>query len=117
MHYLTPVTVYYKLTASPSPKGSYLTVSQGMVGPNGQPPVGTSSYGFNGEPIPAVCDKAIQHPGSVAPCMTAHGYREYLTYQPASRFWAFQGIETGIFMVLAAVLIGITFLVLSRRDA
>ena len=42
-------------------------------------------------------------------CLAAHGYRGYLTYQPASRFWAFQGIETGVFVVLAAVLLGITF--------
>jgi hypothetical protein len=41
----------------------------------------------------------------------------YLTYQPASRFWAFQGIETGIFVVLAAALLAITFWVLKRRDA
>jgi hypothetical protein len=37
--------------------------------------------------------------------------------QPASRFWAFQGIETGIFVVLAAVLLGVTFWVIKRRDA
>ena len=49
--------------------------------------------------------------------MAAHGYRGYLTYQPASRFWAFQGIETGIFVVLAAVLLAVTFWVLKRRDA
>ena len=49
--------------------------------------------------------------------MAAHGYREYLTYQPASRFWAFQGIETGIFVVLAAILLAVTFWVLKRRDA
>ncbi|HEY3907617.1 MAG TPA: hypothetical protein VGM14_27180 [Streptosporangiaceae bacterium] len=117
LHYMTPVTVYYKLTGSPPPKGSYLTVSQGIVGPGGQPPVGTGNYVFNGEPIPAVCGKAIQHPGSIAPCMTAHGYREYLTYQPASRFWTFQGIETGIFVVLAAILLAVAFWVLKRRDA
>ena len=70
---------------------------------------------FNGEPIPAVCEKVVQNP--TAPCMAAHGYRGYLTYQPASRFWAFQGIETGIFVVLAAVLLGVTFWVLKRRDA
>jgi hypothetical protein len=40
-----------------------------------------------------------------------------VTYQPASRFWAFQGIETGIFVVLAAVLLAVTFWVLRRRDA
>jgi hypothetical protein len=51
------------------------------------------------------------------PCLMAHGYRGYATYQPASRFWAFQGIETGIFVMLAAVLLAVTFWVLNRRDA
>jgi hypothetical protein len=32
LHYMSPVTMYYKLTASP-PKRSYLIVSQGIVGP------------------------------------------------------------------------------------
>ena len=50
-------------------------------------------------------------------CMASHGYRGYLTYQPASRFWAFQGIATTIFLVLAAVLLGVTLWVLKRRDA
>ena len=43
-------------------------------------------------------------------CLGAHGYRASVTYQPASRFWAFQSIETGIFVALAAF-------VLLRRDA
>ena len=116
LHFMTPLTMYYKLTASPSLKGSYLPVSQGIVGPDSQPPVG-APYVFNGVPIQAVCQTAAQHPASIAPCMAAHGYRGYLTYQPASRFWAFQGIETGIFVVLAAVLLGVTFWVLKRRDA
>ena len=99
------------------PAGSYLGVSQGIVGPNGRPPDGAAgNYVFNGEPIPAVCQDRPA-PASIAPCMAAHGYRGYLTYQPASRFWAFQGIETGIFVVLAAVLLGVTFWVLKRRDA
>jgi len=117
LHYMTPVTAYYKLTASPSPNGSYLIVSQGIVGPNGKPPVG-GPYVFNGEPIPAVCEKvALNQPRILPSCMAAHGYRGYLTYQPASRFWAFQGIETGIFVVLAAAVLGVTFWVLKRRDA
>ena len=114
LHYMTPVTVYYKLTGLYAPQGSYLSVSQGIVGPNGKPSVGLGGYVFNGAPVPTVCAKVVQNP---APCMAAHGYREYLTYQPASRFWAFQGIETGIFVVLAAVLLGVTFWVLLRRDA
>ena len=34
--------------------------------------------------------------------ITAHGSRGFSTYQPASRYWAFQGIETGIFVIVAA---------------
>jgi len=120
LHYMTPVTVYYKLTAPFTPVGSYLAVSQGIVGANGKPlTAGPNSYGYNGAPIPAGCMRFTggPNPGAVVPCLSAHGYRGYVTYQPASRFWAFQGIETGIFAVLAAVLLGVTFWVLKRRDA
>jgi hypothetical protein len=119
LHYLTPVTVYYKLTAPFTPAGSYLGISQGIVGANGKPPVVVpGGYGFDGVPIPAACQKFMTGPNpNPLPCLTAHGYQGYVTYQPASRFWAFQGIETGIFLVLAAALLAITFWVLSRRDA
>ena len=121
LHYMTPVTVYYKLTAPFTPAGSYLGVSQGIVGPGGKlPSASPSSLYFNGVPVPAVCQHYMTNnpnPQAVLPCLAAHGYQGFVTYQPASRFWAFQGIETGIFVVLAAVLVGITFWVLKRRDA
>jgi hypothetical protein len=121
-HYMTPVTAYYKLTAPFTPAGSYLGITQGIIGPDGKTPAlnaGASGYGYDGLPIPAACLHAAASPDpqAVVPCLAAHGYRGYLTYQPAGRFWAFQGIETGIFVVLAAVLIGVTFWVLKRRDA
>jgi hypothetical protein len=50
-------------------------------------------------------------------CMQAHGWRGFVTYQPASRYWPFQGIETGIYVLLAAALITVTFVVVRRRDA
>lgn len=34
------------------------------------------------------------------------GLRQLVTYQPASRYWAFQWQETAIFMVLALALAG-----------
>jgi hypothetical protein len=49
--------------------------------------------------------------------LAAHGYRGFITYQPASRYWAFQGIETGIFVLLAAALIAVTAIAVTRRDA
>ena len=121
LHYMTPVTVYYKLTAPFTPAGSYLAVSQGVVGANGKPAaLDYAVPNYNGVPLPSACIRAMQNnpnPQAVLPCLAAHGYQGSMTYQPASRFWAFQGIETGIFVVLAAVLIGITFWVLKRRDA
>jgi hypothetical protein len=50
-------------------------------------------------------------------CMQASGFRGFVTYQPASRWWAFQGIETGIFLALAAALIAAALVVVRRRDA
>jgi len=121
-HYMTPVTVYYKLPAPFTPTGSYLAVSQGVVGANGIPPTAsTGAVGVDGVPAPAACQQLMGNPNAslhpVLACMTAHWYRGYVTHQPSSRFWAFQGTETGIFVVLAAILIGITFWVLRRRDA
>jgi hypothetical protein len=75
--------------------------------------------------LPASC-RALMHLGggnpqpsfhAVLSCLTAHGYRDFITYQPANRFWAFQGIEAGIFVFLAAVLIAVTAIVVLRRDA
>jgi hypothetical protein len=36
-------------------------------------------------------------------------FHEVVTYQPASRFWAFQGIETAIFIALGLLLVGLCF--------
>jgi hypothetical protein len=36
-------------------------------------------------------------------------FSNWQQYQPASRFWEFQGIETGIFLALAAILVYLTF--------
>ena len=43
------------------------------------------------------------------------GIREVITYQPASRYWPLQWIETGIFMVLALALAWLCFWWLGRR--
>jgi hypothetical protein len=47
----------------------------------------------------------------------AHGFRQVVTYQPANRFWTFQGIEFGIFMVLASALLAGAYFLVTRRDA
>ena len=68
--------------------------------------------------MPSACRAfAFQDPVKTMSCLTAHGYRGFITYQPASRYWAFQGIETGIFVLLAAALIAVTAIAVIRRDA
>jgi hypothetical protein len=45
------------------------------------------------------------------------GARTLIKYQPSTRFWAFQEIETGIFLILAAALIALAYRMVVKRDA
>lgn len=45
------------------------------------------------------------------------GWRRLITYQPADRFWTFQAIEAGIFVLLAAAAVAAAILLLRRRPA
>jgi hypothetical protein len=46
-------------------------------------------------------------------CLASHDIREAISYQPASRYWAFEWTETAIYLALA--LSGYCFWRLSRR--
>jgi hypothetical protein len=48
-------------------------------------------------------------------CLASHGVREAFTYQPASRYWAFQGTEAAIYLALALGMAGYCFRRLNRR--
>ncbi|MCP3800003.1 hypothetical protein NLX83_12125 [Allokutzneria sp. A3M-2-11 16] len=49
--------------------------------------------------------------------LKALGFREFVSYQPADRFWTFQLIEAGIFTGLAAVCVALTFYLVRTRLA
>jgi hypothetical protein len=124
-HYMSPVTVIYNVLDGFTPKGAYWQLSSGVLGPNGQPLAqpNNTPY-FDGIPqtyLPGACSvmNGPNPPNNPPPaCAQALShYHAYLTYQPADRFWTFQGIETGIFLVLAATLIMVTAVTLLRRDA
>jgi hypothetical protein len=122
-HYLSAVTVYYKVTSGFTPPGSFWQIASGIVGPNGQAiDQNTNGILLNGVPVdhlPATCAAGARGALTVPPsCLQAlTHFRGFLTYQPADRYWTFQGIETGIFLVLAAALIAVTAMTLLRRDA
>jgi hypothetical protein len=128
-HYLAAVTAYYNPLGSYSPPGSAWVLSTGVVDKYGHVFSGGSAPQVNGVPLtalPASCrslllrnqmtlSRAQMH--QAASCMQASGYRGFTAYQPASRYWPFQGIETGVFLALAAALLAVTVLVIRHRDA
>jgi hypothetical protein len=121
-HYMSAVTVFYKVAAGYTPPGSYWQLAQGVLGPDGQPvpqPNGPAAFGIPMGYLPASCAPLNGGATRIAPsCAQALArFRGFITYQPAGRYWAFRGIETGIFIALAAILLTVAAIVLLRRDA
>jgi len=135
-HFMAAVTSYFPLGSGSTPAAASWQLAAGFVGAGNQPiaipqsttgPVlGTAVGAIPVTSLPAPC-QALAGGGNaqlsraaynaVLSCAQAHHVRAYVTYQPASRYWAFQGIETGIFLALAAALLAITVTVVTRRDA
>jgi hypothetical protein len=128
-HYMTPVTTKFSIAAEVPyiPQGAFWQVGQGFLGPHGPlnlPPLpgGDVEVVGNGFPVSAVPAECMTHSGphptqNILSCLANHGYAQYVTYQPATRYWPFQFIEAGIFVALAAVLVAVTFAIINRRDA
>jgi ABC-type transport system involved in multi-copper enzyme maturation permease subunit len=96
------------LTASTVPgQPEAWILSSGAINASGQP-VTT---------VPAAClpPSPTKAPPNLGACMASRGIREAITYQPASRYWPLQWIETGIFLALALALAGVCFWRLGRR--
>jgi hypothetical protein len=122
-HFMPAVTHVWALTGNWAPPGAAWQISAGVLSPGG-----TRLTMVNGSDIapnvssawiPASCSAVggSRDPSPVLRCMEAAGYRQFMTFQPADRYWPFQFIEAGIFMALAAALIAVTFVVINRRDA
>lgn len=111
--YLTPLRATFPVM-SPGrlPPGAW-QLTAALVGPGGA---------FSGVPdfssIPAACQTyGFQSKGIIGQCLAQHGFHTAVTYQPDSRFWAFQGIEAGIFLFLSCLLVGFAFRWVVHRDA
>jgi ABC-type transport system involved in multi-copper enzyme maturation permease subunit len=103
---------------------SMITVTAGTV--PGHPGAWiTSSAAVNaaGQPVtaPAACESALPRVlgqgGSAGwdSCLTSHGIRVAVSYQPASSYWSLQWAETGMFLSLALALAWYCFWRLTRR--
>jgi hypothetical protein len=108
-HYLTPL-----VTSNPSVRASAWILGRQWT-KDGQP-VSASVIAriAQGAPLQRIVN------GEVLPVgyLMQHGYTQWTTYQPASRFWPFQWIEGGWLFALSVLLIGVTvWLVHHRRVA
>ena len=98
------------LTASTVPgQPEAWILSSAAINAAGQPVTTIPAHCLSG---PSVGKGAPPNAGA---CMASRGIRETITYQPASRYWPFQWIETGIFLALALALTGVCFWRLGRR--
>ena len=118
-HYMTPL-----LTSNPNLPGSAWSVSQWYTkgGKFAFPAQGgqlvravkqfcAGGITFNGRRAAGAFN------GSPAQCLSRHGYTQWTSYQPASRFWAFQWIEGGWLLALSVLLIAATVWLVRRRAA
>ena len=80
----------------------------------------TGHHGGDPERIPGPLVGVGGPPSSVNPfaqCLAPHGYAQWNSFQPVTRFWPFQWIEGGWLLVLAALLIAVTIWLVHRRAA
>jgi ABC-2 family transporter len=112
-HYATPL-----VTTKLSLPGSAWIMSQwwtkgGVVVFSGQP---------SNEVLAQFCPPSVVGPGKPSPgalsgCLAQHGYTQWTSYHPGSRFWQFQWIEGGWLLALSVVLIIATLWLVRRRAA
>jgi hypothetical protein len=107
------------IAGEPAPGGGTFTfVATGLPGQPGAWILSSAPVNAAGQPVsttPAACIPASLQLGDFAGCLASHGIREAVSYQPASRYWPFQWIETAVYLALALALSGYCFRRLNRR--
>ncbi len=111
-HYLTPL-----LTSNSNPPGSAWIISQQWQTKGGQP-VSQSVLSQVLQGAPQLAGKGgVPKSLNVTQYLSQHGYAQWTSYQPASRFWPFQWIEGGWLLALSVLLIAVTVWLVRRRAA
>jgi hypothetical protein len=109
-HFATPLQIEYPaFTTSPrAARGDWIIHSR---------IVNSAGRTISDQTVLSTCGIGPTAPKhDVVGCLAAHGYRQLDLYQPTSRFWAFQGIESAIFAGLAAALLVLTYYWVTRRS-
>ena len=82
------------------------------------------TFAFSGRPpinvFQQYCPPSVIGPGkpsseTIAACLSQHGYTQWTKYQPASRFWPFQWIESSWLLAVSVLLLALTTQLVRRR--
>ncbi len=107
-HYMAPL-----LTSQPNLPGSAWVVSQWYARD------GRFAFSAQGPQLVSAVSRLCPGNSGVSPaqCLARHGYTQWSSYQPGSRFWPFQWIEGGWLLALSVLLIAATIWLVRRRAA
>ena len=107
-HYMAPL-----LTRQLNLPGSAWVVSQWYA------KGGTFAFPARGSQIGNAVSRLCPQNSDFSPgqCLAQHGYSQWSSYQPGSRFWPFQWIEGGWLLALSMLLIAATIWLVRRRAA
>ncbi|NUL04276.1 ABC transporter permease subunit [Streptomyces lunaelactis] len=99
-HYMSAKTLTYGLasTQGPNPASHDWVLSQGLRDADGKLVLENASVGCPPATDASSCMREMAERG------LGPGSSNWQLYQPGDRFWAFQAIETGIFLTLAVLL-------------
>lgn len=106
--FITPLTVRGRFGTTPPVPLSGYTIASSYTSAAGRP----VSFGA----MVKACETGHgSETGVRFSCLAAKGFQFASTYQPDSRFWPLQGIETGIFAAAAIALLAVAFWWAGRR--
>ena len=115
----TTTAIGRDVSLSTDPQSNFTLTTGSLPGQPGAWILSSGAVDAAGNPVgtaPVACTQAVQNSASSAlDCLASHGTRIAVTYQPASRYWAFQWTETTIHLALALALAGYCFRRLNRR--
>jgi hypothetical protein len=116
----TTVAIGRDITFSNDTQGNFTLTSGSLSGQPGAWILSSGAVDAAGHPVstaPSACTQAVVNGAgpSGLDCLASHGIRIAVTYQPASRYWAFQWTETAIYLAVALALAGYCFRRLNRR--
>jgi hypothetical protein len=94
------------VTSEPGQPGAWV-VGNSTITPDGRL--------FTGPANPQFCGEHVGGPRDCVEWAGTLNLRQSLTFHPASQFWPLQWMETGVFVGLAALLVGFSFWWLRRR--